>query len=118
MTSLRVVALMKDADAIVCAAGAYALWHHTAIDGKAAEVVKAGGVEALVAALSAHLGDAEVCTRVAAALCELALNGKAAEVMASVPLLVQVHRNHSGNAKRLAGIALDALGYTNDGKKK
>ena len=117
MTSLRVVALMKDADAIVCAAGANALGYHTA-DGKAAEVVKAGGVEALVAALSAHLGDAKVCAQVARALYYLADKGKAAEVMASVPLLVQVHRNHSGDAKRLAGRALDALGYTNDGKKK
>ena len=118
MSSLRVVELMKGADAVVCAAGAEALRDHSC-DGKDDEIVKAGGIGALVAALKAHLGAQEVCEWVAGALGYLA-NGSEERSNAivkagAVPLLAAAHKNHGGTYPKWA---LEVLGYTQDGIKK
>jgi hypothetical protein len=119
MSSLRVVELMKGADAAVCAAGANALYYHSAINGKPDEVVKAGGIGALVAALNAHLGAKEVCRGVARALGCLAdgseERGNAIVKAGAVPLLAAAHKNHKDWHQEMA---LGVLGYTQDGKKK
>ncbi len=121
MSSARVVELMKSGDEAMCAAGADALWEHSA-DGKDDEVMAASGVDALLAAMTAHTSSAAVCEQSTGALWSLIYDSaerrSAVECAGFVPLLAAAFRNHDGDARYEAHLVLETLGYTDDGKKK
>ena len=99
---MRVVALMKAADATVAEAGASALGYIAGWEEETKQAVfEAGGVAVLMEALARHKTSAGVCAQASRALGNIALwsGARAQAVLEALPLLLEALSLHKTHAK-------------------
>ena len=122
---MRVLELMKGADATVTEAGARMIQEICKVGGEKGqqEVFDAGAIPVLLESLALYTSNASVCEAVCHAMIIVVVSGsedlKSSFVdSGAVPLLAAVCKAHSGNAQSYAHYTLNRLGYNDNGSKK
>ena len=116
MGAVRVVELMKAADATVAKAGAKAL-NEIAISGGKQLVFEAGGVAALMDVMARHKTHAGVCAEASYALASIAFGSeaRAQAVLEALALLLEVMELHKTNADVCFGVSYALYNIAYDG---